>query len=190
MQLSAVILAGGESKRMGRDKAWVDFGGKPLIELALEKVRELGISEIFISGRPGQDYSKLNCRVLTDMETGCGPIAGIERALHESTSPLVLVLAVDLPCMTTVLLRKLIENCDRCTGAVPTVNDQLEPLVAVYPKRCHTYAFLTIARSRFAVRDFVDTCLQERALRRVRVPLGDASCFANCNTPDDLSDLG
>ncbi len=95
MQCSAVILAGGESKRMGGDKAWVESGGRPLVQLAVEKVRELGIKEIFTSGRAGEDYSALKCAVLFDLEPGFGPLGGIERGLHECASPLLLVLAVD-----------------------------------------------------------------------------------------------
>ena len=53
--LSAVVLAGGESKRMGRDKAWVECNGQPLLALAVSKVRARGIHEIFIFGRAGED---------------------------------------------------------------------------------------------------------------------------------------
>src|SRR5215471_18172273 len=100
MNLSAVILAGGESSRMGRDKAWVELDGQPLLEHALMTVRSSGISEIFISGRAGTDYSRLRCPVLLDRESGSGPLAGIERALETTQAALTLVLAVDLPRMT------------------------------------------------------------------------------------------
>ena len=83
MQLGAVILAGGESKRMGRDKAWVEFSGRPLIAHAVDKITALGVREIFISGRAGQDFSAWKLPVLFDLEPGFGPLGGIERALHE-----------------------------------------------------------------------------------------------------------
>src|SRR5215469_5994491 len=91
MNLSAVILAGGESSRMGQDKARVKFDGQSLIERAVGTVRSSGISEIFVSGRAGTDYSRLHCAVLHDREPGLGPIAGIERALDSTESSLVLV---------------------------------------------------------------------------------------------------
>src|SRR5689334_8147321 len=93
MNLSAVILAGGESRRMGKDKAWLEVGGQPLLARALSTVRRAGIKEIFISGRSGTDYSVLRCPVLFDREPGCGPLSGIERALEVASAPLVLVLA-------------------------------------------------------------------------------------------------
>lgn len=112
MRLSAVILAGGQSSRMGCDKAWVEFEGRPLIALAVEKVRDLRVNEIFISGREGVDYGALNCPVLLDLEPGFGPLGGIERALRDCASPLLLVLAVDLPRMTA----RFLGNLAACAG--------------------------------------------------------------------------
>lgn len=188
MELSAVILAGGESRRMGRDKAWVEFGGTPLLKLAVEKARQLGINEIFISGRAGEDYSALKCPVLFDLEPGLGPIGGIERGLHACRSSLLLVLAVDLPRMSLSLLRRLRKVCDRLTGAVPSWNGQLEPLAAIYPKRCHTFAFAAIAKSQNSARDFASACLLQRAVRAYPVMCGEASDFSNWNRPGDLTD--
>lgn len=190
MNLSAVILAGGESRRMGRDKAWVELGGKPLVALAVEKVRQLGVGEVFISGRAGADYATLKCPVLLDLEPGFGPLGGIERALHVASSPLLLVLAVDLPHITDALLRKLTAGCDRLTGVVPKLNGEFEPLAAIYPKRCHAIAFDFIAKSRYAARDFAAACLRERAVRQFPVARGDAGCFANWNSPSDLFAAG
>ncbi len=185
VETSAVILAGGESRRMGRDKAWLEIDGKPLIQLAVEKVRALGIREIFISGRVGEDYSALKCPVLFDLEPGFGPIGGIERGLHECTSPLLLVLAVDLPRMTSEFLSKLLKSCDRLTGIVARLNDGLEPLAGIYPKRCHVLASSAITRAQYSTRDFVSACLHERAVRAFPVAHRDSGLFVNWNRPAD-----
>jgi len=100
MPITAVILAGGKSSRMGRDKAFLPFRGQPLIEHALQVVREAGAAEVLISGRPEQDFSHYDCPVLLDLESDCGPLGGIERGLAVAAHPLVLILAVDLPHMT------------------------------------------------------------------------------------------
>lgn len=189
MQLSAIILAGGQSTRMGCDKAWVRYQGRPLVEMALEKVRSLGIQETFISARFDQDFSALKCRVLVDGEVGFGPMSGIEHALRASTAPLLLVLPVDLPGMTDGCLRKLTAYCDRLTGAVAKLRSRIEPLVAVYPTRCHDYARMNTARGDYAVQSFAAACLHEHAVRLFRVPDADAACFTNCNTPQDLAGL-
>jgi molybdopterin-guanine dinucleotide biosynthesis protein A len=186
--LGAVILAGGRSSRMGRDKAWIEWAGQPLIAHALEKVRRLGVAEVFISGRPDVDYGALGCPVLLDREPGRGPLGGIERALHECASPLLLVLAVDLPHMTAGLLARLAARCDARTGAVPKLGDKLEPLAAIYPRRCHALARAALAQARAAARDFATACLREQAVRVFPVAAADAGCFANWNRPDDLGE--
>lgn len=87
MNLSAVILAGGESRRMGRDKAWLAIDGRPLIARALAAIRDAGVETVSISGRAGVDYSSLRCPVLLDREPGLGPLSGIERGLEAAHTP-------------------------------------------------------------------------------------------------------
>ena len=184
--LSTVILAGGESRRMGQDKAWLEMGNQPLIRRALSTVRDSGIQEVLISGRAGTDYSTLGCPVLFDLEPGCGPLGGIERGLAEATAPLVLVLAVDLPGITAAFLRKLATHCDPLTGAVPKLRGEFEPLAAIYPKRCHSIVRDCLLNFRRAARDFADACLREHAVRTLAVSETDAECFANWNRPADV----
>jgi len=190
MNLSAIILAGGESKRMGQDKASVQFKGYSLLSLAVEKVRQLGIKEIFISGRAGTEYSTLNCQVLFDLDPGCGPLGGIERGLHASSSTLLLVLAVDLPHMKTAFLKKLIAQCDASTGVLPKLDGWFEPLAAIYPKWCHSIASDFLARSRRAAHEFAEACLEQSAVRIMQVTRADAGCFTNWNTPADITPSG
>ncbi|HWH70084.1 MAG TPA: NTP transferase domain-containing protein, partial [Candidatus Sulfotelmatobacter sp.] len=152
----------------------------------LATLRQAGIEEIFISGRAGTDYSGLHCPVLVDVEPGFGPVAGIERGLHAVSSPLLLVLAVDLPKMTAAFLNQLAAHCDPLTGAVPKLNGELEPLAAIYPKRCHVLAMEFLARWRHAAREFAAACLRERAMRTFAVSPKEAGCFENWNSPQDL----
>jgi len=188
MNLSAVILAGGESSRMGRDKAWVELDGQRLIVRALRTVRELGVMEVFISGRADTDYCKLHCSVLLDLEVGSGPLAGIERALDAAHAPLTLVLAVDLPRMTAEFLHKLATKCDPLTGVIPKLGGRLEPLAAIYPRRCHFIALDCFLKFRLAAQDFADACRREHAVRTFPVARKDAHCFDNWNSPSDITD--
>lgn len=171
---------------MGRDKAWIEYGSRPLIVVAERKIRQLGITEIFISGRLDRDYAAVGCPVLLDVAPGLGPLGGIERGLQACTSPLLLVMAVDLPHLATTFLAKLIARCDHLTGAVPVLDGDPEPLAAIYPKRCHALACEALVRSGLAARDFAAACLREGAARRFRVPAEDARSLANWNTPADV----
>jgi molybdopterin-guanine dinucleotide biosynthesis protein A len=170
---------------MGRDKAWLPHAGRPLIQQALDTARELGAARLFISGRPGADYSSLACPVLHDLEPGFGPLGGIERGLRACSAPLLLVLAVDMPKITPPFLRRLLARCDILTGSIPALNGELEPLAAVYPRRCHAFAVQALASSRPAVRDFARACLRQRALRTFEVTPADKEQFTNWNSPGD-----
>ncbi len=186
MRVGAVILAGGESQRMGRDKAWLEWGGQTLISRGITTVRALGITEIFVSGRAGVDYSSERLPVLLDQEPGGGPLGGIAAALAVVTSPLLLVLPVDLPKMSPEFLRRLAGKCGEDFGAVPTLNGGLEPLVAVYPQRSEVIVRDCLAHNIRSARAFAEACLRADLVRRVEVSEGDAGCFENWNSPSDL----
>jgi molybdopterin-guanine dinucleotide biosynthesis protein A len=98
----------------------------------------------------------------------------------------VLVLAVDLAQMTPDYLNSLAVRCDDLTGVVPKLHNNLEPLAAIYPRRCHTIASNCITQNRHSARAFAEACHCEQAVRIVPVPAAFAACFANWNTPADL----
>jgi molybdopterin-guanine dinucleotide biosynthesis protein A len=187
MKLSALVLAGGKSSRMGRDKAWLEIDGQSLIERQLALARELGAEELFISGRAREDYSSLGFRVLEDAFPDAGPLAGIERGLAATTSPLLLVLAVDLPRMETHFLRRLLATCADDRGAVPEVRGRLEPLAAMYPRCAHAVVALQLQAGRCAVHEFAAACEAEGWLQRYPVTAADEPLFLNWNTPEDLT---
>lgn len=186
MMFSAVILAGGQSRRMGCDKARIKLRGQSLLLRAVATARRAGAAEVFVSGRKEADYTDANCPVLLDTKPGLGPLGGIERALREMTSPLLLVLAVDLPYVTPAFLQKLASRCDAETGIVPRGQSSLEPLVAVYPKRCVVLVRDALAQGQLAACDFANACLQSGAVREFRVPPRDWVRLANWNSPTDL----
>jgi len=119
---------------MGRDKAWLEIDGQPLLARQIQLVRKIGAGEVFISGRVGADYSRFDCRVLEDRMVDAGPLGGIATALAEAGSPLLLVLAVDMPRMSAKFLLQLLSGCHNRVGMVPKVEGAVEPLAAIYPK--------------------------------------------------------
>jgi len=186
MNFSAVILAGGKSSRMGRDKAWLEIEGLPLLARQIKLARELGAVEIFISGRPENDYSEFVCPVLQDKFAGAGPLAGIERALAAATSSLLLVLAVDLPALQVNFFQQLAAACSDHYGAIPTLAGRIEPLAAFYPKSARLLAASLLCGRENAVATFAQYCVRSGLAQFVAQPPGAASYFMNWNSPSDL----
>ena len=186
MKFTAVILAGGKSSRMGRDKAWLEMDGQPLLARQIGIVREAGVAEVLVSGRAEVDYTQFQLPVLLDVGPAQGPLAGIERALSVCAASHLLVLAVDLPRMSSTYLQRLMEYCSTSVGVVPSLSRQLEPLVAIYPKGCLPLAQAAIEKGDFAVRDFALNCAASGFLREVDVAAADAPHFDNWNRPSDF----
>ncbi len=107
---TAALIAGGRSSRMGSDKAFLDWHGRPLWEVQLARLREVGATELLVCGRKEQRFSGEDFRQVHDPVEGLGPLSGLANALRAATHDTVLVLAVDMPFVTVELLRELIEQ--------------------------------------------------------------------------------
>jgi len=187
MNFSAVILAGGKSSRMGRDKAWLEVDGEPLLARQIKLARKTGAVEIFISGRAEINYSAFGCRVLSDKFSGAGPLAGIERAREAATQPWLLVLAVDLPAMNPVFLQRLAADGTENCGVIPRLAGRPEPLAAVYPKTAQLLAETLLRGQHNAVGTFASHCVQSGLARFVEWSAGEANDFTNWNSPAELA---
>lgn len=187
MKFDAVILAGGASSRMGRDKAFLKIGGQPLLARQIRIAIEAGASQCFISGRTGVDYSSFSRPVLPDRFADAGPLAGIEAALATAAAPLMLVVAVDLPQITAPVLRQIVSGCAGGKGVIPRLGEKLEPLAAVYPKAAHSIAAAMLEQRLLAVRDFAANCVRLELAGFLDVPASEVCYFKNCNTPGDLA---
>lgn len=186
MSFSAVILAGGKSSRMGRDKAFLETDGQTLLARQVEIVQDAGAAEIFISGRSDTDYSLFNCRVLLDEFSNVGPLAGIHAALAAVKHAQLLVLAVDLPNMTPRLLRQIIDSTNGFCGVIPRVNGNVEPLAAIYPKSALSLCLQLLGERRNAVNIFAGQCVDSALASFIDLPAGNNIFFANCNSPVDF----
>ncbi|TVR49753.1 MAG: molybdenum cofactor guanylyltransferase [Puniceicoccaceae bacterium] len=185
---AAAVLAGGASTRMGRDKAFLDWQGRRLIDLQLDRLRALQPAELFLSGRPGVDYGVKDVAVITDRIRGAGPLAGLEAILDASTAPHVLVLAIDLPEISTELLQDILGRRRDQSGVVPRREAGWEPLVAVYPRRLHQRVHVHLACGRRALHKLVDEAKAEGEIDAFEIPPEHDGLFLNLNTPEDLTD--
>ena len=115
------ILAGGQSSRMGSDKALVDFGGRPLVERSIGILKAAGLP-VSIAGAREETRSRLEAcaPVIPDTEPGLGPLAGVCAALRSTTAAYAVFLPVDIPLLPPSLIRYLLHHA-RITAAVVTV---------------------------------------------------------------------
>jgi molybdopterin-guanine dinucleotide biosynthesis protein A len=190
--ISGAILAGGKSSRMGRDKAFLPFpapDGPPLIARQASLLRELGITDLLISGRPDTDYASTvpDARVILDATADAGPLAGLSAVLGAARHPHVLVLAVDLPLITTDYLRTLIAAAPLPAGVVPLGPLGYEPLAALYPRTLRPLISHALAHHEFSLQQLVHSARQASLLEPFPISAGDLALFANWNSPGDFT---
>lgn len=130
-EYSMIVLAGGRSSRMGRDKSDLIYRERTFLEIQIEKGRRLGIQDILVSGYRGNGCAG---RLVPDRFSERGPLGGLEACLRQAVHGRCLVLSVDTPLLSVMELQKLLET-DGSNPAPATIlrhGDRLEPLMGVY----------------------------------------------------------
>ena len=139
MKTSAIILAGGRSRRLGDNKLMKTVGSRSLLEEVVACVDSLS-DEIIVVTAEEQLIPRLasypDLRVVTDIYPGKGPLIGIYTGLKVSAAFLNLVVAADMPFLNQPLLRYMLEVVDGVDLVVPRIGGQVEPLHAVYTAGC------------------------------------------------------
>jgi molybdenum cofactor guanylyltransferase len=186
MTFSALLLAGGESRRMGRDKATIELGGRPLWERQLELLRDLGPEEIFVSARSAPSWLPDDIELLLDDAPSRGPLSGLTKALAAMRTIHLLVLAVDMPFMTVGELGSWLERATAGRGIVPTIGDRTEPLAAIYPGEAAADFQAALAGSVFSLQPLVRKLAAIGKIALWPVAKEAAHFYQNVNEPDDL----
>lgn len=139
-KLAMIVLAGGASSRMGQEKSDLLLDGKSFLEIQIEKGRQLGITEIYVSGYRGEHCSE---EIVMDRIPGRGPLGGLEACLHRAEqdgADHCLVLSVDTPLAPVSELEKLVRAALGDTENPVTLlchGGREESLIAVYESRLH-----------------------------------------------------
>ncbi len=133
--MTAVILAGGKSSRMGSNKAFLRLKGQTFIELQIELLRKL-FDKIIISANTPSEYEYLNLPIIKDLYPDKGPLAGIYTSLINSSSLYTFMLACDMPFVELGLIKHLQDFTQNYDVVIPKSKKGLEPLHAFYSKSC------------------------------------------------------
>ncbi len=177
---TAVIMAGGKSRRMGRDKSLLDVGGKPLIAHIVDHLRP-HFAEVVVSANEPAKYAFLDLPIVPDREPEQGPLMGIVSTLDAAHHEQVFVLATDIPEPDLSLMESLLRHQRGHDAAVPRyANGYLEPLFAVYGKSFVATADAALARGQRAVRATFNHC------DVLYLDLAADNELVNLNTPEDL----
>ena len=131
--LTIAIQAGGQSSRMGTDKALVELDGKPLIEHVLDRVRGLGQDFLITSNNP-EKLAYLGIRLVRDRIPGAGALHGLETALLAAEGDDVLLVACDAPFVSRDLLEHMLAMRTQADVIIPKKHGRYEPLQALYKR--------------------------------------------------------
>ena len=179
---SAALLAGGQSLRMGEDKAFMNWDGAPLWTQQLAKLQRLGPAELLVAGREDQDFKGEGFRVLRDLPVESGPLPALVRCLKEAQKA-VLLLGVDLPLMTEEVLRFLLEHSREDKGFIFERDGFHEPMAALYPQAMCLH--LEAARSSGRMQEAVREAVSAGVMHSAPLPPAFERAFMNANTPDE-----
>jgi molybdopterin-guanine dinucleotide biosynthesis protein A len=187
---SALLMAGGESRRMGRDKAMLVVGGEPLWRRQVRTLRKAGASEIIVARAGRASFDEPGLITVPDAAPGCGPLAGLVAGLRQAKMRWILALAVDLPLMPAAFLREIITQAewDGC-GVVPVIDGRFEPLAAVYVNGCLALAEESMASPERSMQRLVQGCVTAGVMRSFEVRAHERAFFRNANTPEDLAEI-
>ena len=187
MKVSAVLLAGGQSLRMGQDKATVIFRGKPLWQIQLNTLQSLRLHEIFISARSAPSWRPTELQFVPDEPPSLGPLSGVAAALGHIVTAHLLVLAIDMPLMTGKYLRSLCDQIESERGVLPVIDGRAEPLAAIYPQNAHIDFVAALSGTEFSLQSVTKNLTESGKLRPIPVIKKDEELFRSFNRPADFN---
>jgi molybdopterin-guanine dinucleotide biosynthesis protein A len=187
MSISAVLLAGGESRRMGRDKAILEWHGRPLWEWQIEKLRALHPQRIFLSARAELAWRPADAELVVDVPPSRGPLSGLTAALTAIDTDHLLALAVDMPFITTEHLRLLCGLATNGIGVIPMIDGKAEPLAAIYPKEARATFHKALQTNKFSLQPIARKLIGLNRLREMPVSSAARELYKSINEPGDLN---
>ena len=186
---SAVLLAGGESRRMGTDKATFLFRGKPLWQIQFETVRKLRPAEIFLSARTDPSWRPNDVQFVADIPPSRGPLSGVAASLTKIHTAHLLALAIDIPFMTENYLHSMCDAIEPGRGVIAKIDKRAEPLAAVYPREAEIDFRTALAGADFSLQNVVRRLVMSGKLLEISVTEQEKPFFRNVNYMSDVEPM-
>ena len=177
-QISAMVLAGGYSTRMGRDKAALALDGRTFLEIQVDKLRTLGVDDVMVSGT---GYRAAGARTVEDVYPHLGPLSGLHACLLSAAHPACLVVSTDVPLIPAEALMELVQAH---VGGVTALchGERVEPLMAVYDCALAGEAERLLNSGNTSMMQLLSSAPLTRYAYRM-----DEFLLTNCNTPGDYA---
>ncbi|MFC1888061.1 molybdenum cofactor guanylyltransferase [Candidatus Cloacimonadota bacterium] len=187
IKLAAAVLAGGKGSRLNMDKSLLKLNNIPLLDKIIAKLNLISNDIAIISSKKEikNRFPFLPC--YKDIYVGCGPLAGIHAALTNTNSDYLFVCACDMPNLNVLIIEKLIKSMSISEAdiIVPRHAEGIEPLHAIYSKRCLTYIEHQLNENICSIRNFYKLV----EVDYVDFNLDEIQYFYNINTHHDLKNF-
>jgi molybdopterin-guanine dinucleotide biosynthesis protein A len=184
-EIAGFVLAGGRSRRMGRDKALLELNGRSLLSRAVELLRPY-VAEVVLLG-PRSRYSDLGMPIVEDSFAGEGPLVGIASGLRSTNCDWNIFLACDMPLVRVDMLEAVVQRVSAGSGqaVVPRATNTWQPLCAAYHRSCLPMMEQAIAKERMATVKVLPLLRVESIL----VAASDEEMFRSVNTAEDWKQI-
>ncbi len=188
--LSVVIQAGGQSSRMGQDKALKLFLGRPLIQRVIERLQRIA-DELLVTTNHPEDYAFLNLPLFTDLKPGRGPLGGLYTALFSAKHSIVAVAACDMPFANAELFKAASDILvqEEADVVIAKTGEGYEPLHAVYRREiCIPAIEAAIDSDKWRMDSwFPQVKIRLLTLDEIKRYDPDGLAFSNINTPEEFT---
>jgi len=188
--LSVVIQAGGQSSRMGQDKALKPFLGRPLIQRVIERLQSIADEQLVTTNHP-EDYAFLNLPLFTDLKPGRGALGGLYTALFSAKYPIVAVAACDMPFARAQLFKAASDILvqEEADVVIAKTDEGYEPLHAVYRREtCIAAVEAAISSDKWRMDAwFPQVKLRILTIEEIRRYDPQGLAFSNINTPEEFA---
>ena len=188
--ITSVLLAGGRSRRMGRDKRFIDLDGRTLFERTLSVLEKLFPEVVVVVAELTPDLPKLgHHRVVRDIITDCASLGGLYSGLFHATQPRTFAVACDMPFLNEAIIRRMIELGAGADVVMVQLTTGVQPMHALYSKSCLPRMRKMIDAGNLKIQQLIEAPeLQVRLVeeQELQGTQDQFLSFLNVNTPADL----
>lgn len=188
--VTGVLIAGGKSRRMGRDKRFLQIGGRSVFDQTLSLLMKTFAETIVVLAEPIELLDVRGCRVVYDAIPGAGSLGGLYTGLISATQPRIFAVACDMPFLDVGVIHFMV-SCDEAADVVVAeLGGRFQPMHAVYSKRCVPFLRAMAECKNLKIQKlFLTEGLRATVLGESEFSSLGAGCrsFQNINTPQDLA---